>query len=291
VAGRWWTPQRALVSLDIEIDTDGDGNAEAALLNSTGDGLIRGEVGDPAFMNDALITVVRQGPSTSTNYVAGGIWNVLEPALRDTAPYQNSVVVHSAPATALGLGEGRTGFHYRAVTHGDYDDQTPWVRFDAARPAVDATPFGLEGSPFFDEGRSVRVRVDRANAAAAGYGVSWPLRVLLLHQHQAAGQQVETVTLDLASEDTDGDGLADALELERLGDLEGDGTTDRDGDGAKDSQELLAGRTPWMRLPSCAWWRRRGRAVPWDGPAWRVGPTRWSEQGISPSRSRPCRRA
>lgn len=244
VAGRWWTPQRALLALDVEIDLDGDGNADAALLNATGDGLVRGEVEDRGYMNDALITVVRRGAAGSTNYVAGGVLNVLEPAFRDTAPYQNSVLVHTASAAVLGLSAGHTAFRYRAVTRGSYHEETQWARFDAARPAVDATAFGLNGTPFFDEGNSVKIRVDRAAAAAAGYGGAVPPRVLLLHQHQALGRQVEIVTLRLETADADADGLADAAELEWLGDLDADATTDRDRDGARDGEELLAGTDP-----------------------------------------------
>jgi subtilisin family serine protease len=244
VAGSWRTPQRVFVDLDIEIDTNDDGQAEATLLNGTSDGLIRAEVDNANFMNDALITIVRAGPAPSTNYLAGGVLNGLDPSFRDTAPYRNAVLVHSAPATALGLSSAQTRFRYRAVTHGAFDDATPWARFDAARPAVDATPFGLQQTPLFDAGRSVRARVDRGNAAAAGYGPTQPLQALLLHQHNAVGQQWDLVSLDLATDDVDGDGLYDALELEQMGDLDSDRTTDRDRDGALDHAEFAAGTDP-----------------------------------------------
>jgi len=250
LAGCWWTPQRAFLALDIEIDTNDDGQPDAALLNSTGDGLTRGEVENANYMNDALITLVRTGPASSTNYVAGGILNVFEPSFRDTAPYRNSVLIHSAPATALGLSAARTQFRYRAVTRGAYHDGTDWVLFDAAHPAIDATTFGLNHAPIFDEGRSVRVRVDRANAAAAGYGEGRPLQALVLHQHNPVGRQLEMVSLSLATDDVDGDGLPDAAELEHLGDLEGDGTTDRDGDGVRDGAEFVAGTDP-LDAASC----------------------------------------
>ena len=250
LAGRWGTPQRAFIALDIEIDTNDDDQADAALLNSTGDGLTRGEVENADYMSDALITLVRTGPTSSTNYAAGGILNVLEPSLRDTAPYRNSVLIHSAPATALGLSPAQTQFRYRAVTRGQFSEATDWVRFDAARPAIDATPFGLNHTPIFDEGRSVRARVDRVNAAAAGYGEGRPLQALVLHQHNPVGRQREIISLSLVTDDVDGDGLPDALELERLGDLDGDGTTDRDGDRAGDAAELVAGTDP-LDAASC----------------------------------------
>lgn len=52
-----------------------------------------------------------------------------------------------------------------------------------------------------------------------------------------------TITINTAS-DQDGDGLADAWELEHFGDLDQDGTTDTDGDGLTDLEEYEIGTDP-----------------------------------------------
>jgi hypothetical protein len=109
---------------------------------------------------------------------------------------------------------------------------------------VDATGFGLNHSPIFDEGGSVRLRLDRANAVAAGFSAVKPPMALLLHQHNVAKQQVEVITLNLGTSDVDGDGLPDVWELGAFGDLASDGTADHDHDGLPDAAEFLAGTDP-----------------------------------------------
>ena len=247
-AGDWVTPQYQLVALEVEIDLNGDGFPEYILLNSSG-GNLNGQGFDPDLSNDALMTLVFD-TSRSTEFLsAGGILNVLPPTFRDTAPYHNRVVILSATARQLGLSESLTRFRYRVTTTGLRElvqTETPWIDFDLANPVLDATPHGLLGTPFFDEGRSIRMEVNRDAAVRAGFGPLplRPLKALLLHQHNVADAASELISLRLDSSDADQDGLPDGWELEWLGDLAGSGATDSDLDGLTDAAELAAGTNP-----------------------------------------------
>ncbi|MBN8249101.1 MAG: S8 family serine peptidase, partial [Verrucomicrobia bacterium] len=244
-AGPWVTPQYEHLALDVEVDADRDGDADFILFNSSA-GNLSGQDLDASLSNDALMSLVLDTSRTTDAFTAGGLLNVLAPAVRDTAPYHNRVAILSAPIRSLGLGPDRTRFRYRLTTTGLRDSvqtESPWLDYDLAAPLVDATAFGIGGSPLFDEGREVRVQIARDTARHAGRGSGNPLQILLLHHH---GQQIsaERITLALDDSDTDNDRLPDAWELEWFGDLEATAGGDQDRDGLVNSGELEAGSNP-----------------------------------------------
>ncbi len=244
--GRWSTPQYELVGLEVEIDTDGDGNAEFLLLNASG-GNLNGQGVDPDLANDALLTLVADMNRDENFFIDSSPLNVLTPDFRDTSAFQNRVVIHSVNVSALGLSAANSSIRYRVTTtdaSSNSQTESPWIDFSITQPLIDPTAYGLNGSPLFDEGAGVRVDVDRTAAVAKGFSAANPLPVLLLHQHDEAGQQVETVNLDLSTADSDGDGLSDDWELEYFGDLSATGGGDADGDGRTNAAELAAGTNP-----------------------------------------------
>jgi hypothetical protein len=136
-----------------------------------------------------------------------------------------------------------TKFRYRGSTiygpQGD-TDLTDWVSYDIARPVIDATAYGLQTTPLFDEGHGVRTTVNRANAPAGATSV----KALVVHQHNTPGSQVDTVTLRLDTTDADGNGLPDVWELTYFFQLGNSPTADPDHDGFTNAQELAAGTDP-----------------------------------------------
>ena len=241
-AGTWPTPQRYYQALEIEVDRDGDGVADVVLANNN-----RGSVGfndleNSGDANDALVTAVVKLDGSPIE--AGGIWNALSPRVADTGPFQNAMLVHSATGEQLGLTMTAPSFMYRAVTRGDLNIQTPWVRFDPTRPMIDATANGLNHTPWLDEGSSVAAVASRPNAVAAGISTNGIVSVLLVHAQGQPGSQSDIVHLNLGTEDLDADGLPDDWELAFLGDLNDVATSDRDGDGFSAAQELAAGTNP-----------------------------------------------
>lgn len=244
--GKWVTPQYELVGLEVEVDTNLDNTADFLLLNASS-GNLNGQGIDPDLANDALLTLVADMILDDDYFVASSPLNLLPPTVRDTAPFHNRVVLHSVDASVLGLTAAQPRIKYRLTTTDSLSGgqtESPWIEFNVTAPLVDPTPYGLSGSPLFDEGSSPRAEINRTAATAAGFNASRPLRALVLHQHGRAGQQINVVTLNLATADTDGDSLPDAWELENLGDLASTATSDPDGDGQNNAVELAAGTNP-----------------------------------------------
>ena len=245
-AGDWVSPQYELLGLEVEIDTNRDGIAEYILLNSSA-GNLNGQGFDADLSNDALMTLVMDTSVPPNFFSAGGILNVLDPNFRDTAPYHNRVAVLSAPLQALGLNASQTRFQYRVTTTGLHEivsTETPWIDFDVAHPLVDGTGHGLQGTPLFDEGPDIQVDVERGEALAQGWGDAKPLQILMLHQHAEPGHQVDKVTLQLETADSDGDELTDDWEMRWFGDLTATGNQDPDQDGVSNAAEALAATNP-----------------------------------------------
>lgn len=239
----WQTPQRVFSSVDVQIDLDNNGQPDFTLINSTAGNFLAQDEYSVASMNDVLVSVVRDDKATEDPLKSAVPLNVFEPAFRDTAAFQNAVLVHSAKAGELGLSATKTKFRYR-VNYNEDTEVTAWTTFDLAKPVVDATAFGLAGTPFFDEGRDVKFAFDRAEATAAGFTTASPPRALLLHQHNGIGALVDNIRLDLAKTDTDNDTLPDVWELEFLGELTSNATGDADGDALLNAAEFLAGTNP-----------------------------------------------
>jgi len=233
-AGKWITPQRAFTQLDVEIDLDNNGTVDARVVNSSAGNLNGDDINDDSLSNDFQVSAIRT--SGGTNWIDGGTLNILDPRSHDTALFHNGVLVHSAPAAALGLGGRRTSFRYRvtATTEGA-TETSGWASFDLAAPQVSTETPGLDGSPWFTEGQRLRLRVARGGSV---------VQALLLHLHNAVGSQAEVVRLNPATEDQDGNGLVDAQELAYFPTLGNSGDADPDGDGIATRDELQQGSDP-----------------------------------------------
>ena len=241
MAGAWATPSRAFMRIDIDIDRDGNGTPDAVLSN--GDtGLVQSDdLDDEQASTDAHVSVAKAG---SGALAVAADWNRLEPSTADPAAFGNGVVVLSASGASLGLINPNAALRYRVRTGGWFSDSTPWILFHAARPLMDGTSDARPGGLWQREGGSVSAVVRRGNAAVNGASASGRVHALLVHLHAMPGAQAESVTLDLAQPDTDGDGLPDAWELAMLGDLRPTMATDRDRDGFPDGVEWQRGMDP-----------------------------------------------
>lgn len=233
-AGKWVSPQRSFVQVNIEIDLDSNGTVDARVVNTSAGNLNGDDIADPLLADDFLVSAARR--TSGTNWVAGDILNRLDPRTNDTAIFHNGVMVLSAPASALGLGTRRTSFRYRASVASEGTSETSgWASFDLAAPLVSAEAPGLEGSPWFEEGRRLRLRASRGATA---------VQALLLHLHNPVGSQAEVVRLDPTTDDLDGNGLVDVQELLHFNGLGNVAAADPDGDGFPTVEELRQGSDP-----------------------------------------------
>lgn len=242
-AGSWTTPQSFLVDLEVVIDVDHDGVIDYVLANGSDGELADFDLGNPEVANDVFLTVVRD--TLTDELFAGGFVNIYAANERETAPFNNSVLVLSVNAGDLGLTDSNPKFSYRVVARGPDGltvvDQTPWVPYDVAKPAVDTALFGLEGYPTRDDGDTIAVRIDRVASAA----LDRPVELLLLHHFNPQGRRYQVVRFNLETDDADNDGISDFWELAQFGDLSGASkSTDFDGDGFLDLMEAKAGTDP-----------------------------------------------
>ncbi len=237
LAGNWTTPQRVFNSINVQIDLNNNDRPEFEVINTSIEGVVSNSVSSRDSMNDGFVSGILD--SSTDDIIDGGLLNVLSPDKFDTALLANSVMVLPAPARAIGLTETKTRFRYRLVTVVESVTETSsWISFDAAKPGIDTTRYGLEHSPVFRESGPIKFEVDRT-----AFNKTTPT-VLLLHHNNTLKSRWELVRLNLASSDLDGDGLPDAWEAEFLNDFASDGSGDRDVDGYGDRAEYLAGTDP-----------------------------------------------
>jgi hypothetical protein len=191
VAGNWATPQPSVVEFDIQIDVNGDGVVDYTLFNTTA-------VNSSGGFSDAFETALVVGDFASANTLNSFI-NFFDASQRDTAPFNNSVLVMPVKVSSLGLSGGSSQIHYRIRSFGPSQhgfhliDQTQWIAFDAARPVLDTAFFGLGGRPFFNDGSNVTVKADLTAAAANGFASPARAGLLLLHHFNQKDRRIETV--------------------------------------------------------------------------------------------------
>jgi hypothetical protein len=183
-AGDWASPTPVLAEFVFQIDTNADGVSDLRVFNNT----LANSAGGYSDVFEA----------GSGNFVYQFI-NGFSASQRDTAPFNNSVLVLPMPVSVLGLGVGHSQFRYRAVT-GDYfglGETTPWVTFDAARPILDTTGFGINGKPFYADGGSISFKADPNAAAANGTNSPSHAGLMLLHHFNTAGNRLEVVDIKM----------------------------------------------------------------------------------------------
>ena len=239
--GPWIVPQSFLTDIQIDVDTDLDGKTDVELSNgSSGDVLVSGEITKRELADDAYYTLVKN--VDTDEFKISEILNLFPSSERDTALLNNSVMVFGVKASELGLTEERTEIRYR---FNNIYENTRWLPFDVARPALRTTNAGMKNTPYHLADGSLRVTVD--HDAFSSHGIkegSFPKALLLFH-HNTLESRFDIVTLYQSNPDSDSDGMADDWELVHFNSLtKANSSTDHDKDGFSDVAEFSAGTDP-----------------------------------------------
>ncbi len=239
--GPWIVPQSFLTNIGIDVDTDLDGATDYELTHgSSGDVLASGDITERELADDAYYTIIDSLDLEKPKL--GDLLNVFASAERETSLLNNSVMIYSAKAADLGLAKGSTRIQYRFH---NVLENTRWIVFDAAHPALRTTNPSLGHSPYHAADSATVVAVDHDALAANGFNDNQLPRPLLLFHHNAAGARFDVVKLVQAGPDTDNDGISDDWETRHFSGLGVAGAgSDFDGDGFRDVAEYHAGTDP-----------------------------------------------
>ncbi len=194
-AGEWTSPQPYLVEFDVYIDVDEDGAADYVLFNWNYGGALG------ASDTDTFVTVL-YNLSTKQTFIQTYV-NALSPST-DSAPYNNNVLVMPVYAADIGLSASNPDFDFWIYTYGGGTraDVTPVMSFNAVEPVVDPVRYNTSSvAPFYVDGGSITVAVDRTRLTSVGYSASNPPRVLLLHHmntNRNSNPRVEVITLSFS---------------------------------------------------------------------------------------------
>jgi len=239
--GPWIVPQSFLTNIGIDVDTDLDGETDFELTHgASGDVLVIGDITERELADDAYYTIVDSFEFEKPKL--GGILNVFSSAEQETALLNNSVMIYSVKASDLELTKGSTRIQYRFH---NVLENTRWIGFDAAHPALRTVNPSLGHSPYHAADSALVVTVDHDALSSNGYKNNTLPRPLLLFHHNEAGARFDVVNLTQSGPDTDNDGMLDDWETRHFSGLGvADGASDFDSDGFPDVAEYGAGTDP-----------------------------------------------
>ena len=236
----WTSPQPNLFSVTFEIDTDGNGDADFLLQNSTRGLLDADSLFDPSFTDDVHVGVLEHRRTSAL--LSTRLINALDPALHDTALMNNSMMVLVTPLADLNLPTTKDTIHYRLRVFFDDGlngitlDPTDWVAFKPRSPSIDATFAGMNRTPFQPAASAPRIRIA---------SVEQPPRALFLNHSGDLSRKHDFLSFRNDTDDVDADGINDILELRFFRSLDiANGFSDFDGDQLPDLEELVQGRDP-----------------------------------------------
>ncbi|WP_404289001.1 S8 family serine peptidase [Glutamicibacter arilaitensis] len=166
-----WAHLAGGTELDVNIDTNGDGEADFVTFTTALDGI---------DLDLAATFDLKTGEQVDLQPVNGVLGDV------DTNSFDTNVAILPVSLAALGLDESSTEISYSVSSFSWYHtndqgamipvDQTDWVAFNIAEPQV---AFGAQGSVFTDlKGTNIPVTVAEPSLAS---------KALLLHLHNSTG--------------------------------------------------------------------------------------------------------
>ena len=185
VEGEWSTPAQGPLSMvSVVIDTDGDTSADYQILARP--------LNDDDPFADVLVATTYD-LATGNQLPTRRYLNLVPASDADTNPFHNSAVVLSVFAHELGLSEDNVAFAYAARSHtaepGLSGEVTPWIEYDALRPAVDTSRGApTAGRPLYRAGEPIIAHVDSTRMLEEE-----PPQMLLIHHANTLRKRWEAV--------------------------------------------------------------------------------------------------
>ncbi len=187
VRGTWTTP----APNSYETFSSGSPGRYVVRIDTNGDKAYDYQLVALAF-NDVLVTypLSRNGQQGQGRFL-----NIVPADVINTNAYLNGVMIFPVFLSDLGLTEDNASFQYQVTTVSGsiltQGDSSGWATFDANHPAIDASPYGLDGRPLFTGDGEIRADVDRSQEA----------RALILHFDNIEGERAQV--LDIPAPGTD----------------------------------------------------------------------------------------
>lgn len=186
------TPDFTSTDKEIYIDVNFDGDDDFVLLPDS-----RRNSGSSNNPHTNIYTPRLINLNSGAQTFIGFFTQLLSPASRDTNTFNNSVLLMSVNASSLGYtGQGQSFFQYHVVAFNSRDEvvsQTPYLRFDIARPGVDATGPSGALEPFYYND------TPNTNIPVAYNGVNYQTNqskgVLMVHMHNGRGARTEAISI------------------------------------------------------------------------------------------------
>lgn len=142
-------------------------------------------------------TPVLQNLNTGAAFNVGFYTQLLSPGSRDTNTFNNSVLLMAVNASLLGYtGQGQSFFQYHVVSfnfNNEEVSETPYMRFDIAKPGVDATgPSGALEPFYYNDVPNTNIPV---NYNGANYQANGSKGILMVHMHNGRGARTEAISI------------------------------------------------------------------------------------------------
>lgn len=174
----------------VWIDLAGDGTYEYYLYNGD-DGTFNASGPSDAF--SSILFHRATNASFSLNPI-----NAVPLDSRETAHFENNVLVLGVPFSALGFSPGNTRINYVVDTYrfgSTFVDTVGPIAFDSESRPIDPAPHGISGAPVFSTGSpgEIQVSVDPGALAA----VPDNNKLLILQHHNTPDNRVKIVEISL----------------------------------------------------------------------------------------------
>ncbi|GAB4110681.1 MAG: hypothetical protein OHK0050_06710 [Roseiflexaceae bacterium] len=173
------------VYIQIDIDTNKDGNIDYSLFTTNGGTT---DANDDVFTSLAVLN----SSGNVVDFIPQYSLNILPPDVADTQPYDTNVIVLGVAASDLGLTDADADFNYQVLMDTNVDDfgildTTPVLTYDVANPSVSFANGAFDLPAYLDvDGTTIDISYNPLNGVSNG-----ARGILILHHHNVSSEKVD----------------------------------------------------------------------------------------------------